>query len=112
MHRAGADFVMTYASMGANSIFNILEGQDVLVLAEGLNIFNHKVNERLNGKSLIESNIRNKTGCTVVAIKCKDEGMVVSPEPQRVLKMDQEIIMIGSSEGENSFTRIYENGTK
>ena len=112
MHRAGADFVMTYASMGANSIFNILEGQDVLVLAEGLNIFNHKVNERLNGRSLIESNIRNKTGCTVVAIKCKDEGMVVSPEPQRVLKMDQEIIMIGSSEGENSFTRIYENGTK
>lgn len=112
MHRAGADFVMTYASMGANSIFNILEGQDVLVLAEGLNIFNHKVNERLDGKSLIESDIRKETGCTVVAIKCKDEGMVVSPEPQRVLKLDQEIIMIGSSEGENAFTNIYENDRK
>ncbi|MEX2462910.1 MAG: NAD-binding protein, partial [Balneolaceae bacterium] len=99
MHRAGADFVMSYASMGANSIFNILEGQDVLILAEGLNIFNHKVNHTLDNKSLIDSDIRNKTGCTVVAIKCKDDGMVVSPEPQRVLKLDQEIILIGSSEG-------------
>jgi voltage-gated potassium channel len=108
MHRAGADFVMTYASMGANSIFNILEGQDVLVLAEGLNIFNHKVNQILDGISLIESDIRKETGCTVVAIKCKDEGMIVSPEPDRVLKQDQEIILIGSPEGENAFSSIYE----
>ena len=108
MHRAGADFVMTYASMGANSIFNILEGQDVLVLAEGLNIFNHKVNQILDGKSLIESDIRKETGCTVVAIKCKDEGMIVNPEPDRVLRLNQEIILIGSSDGENLFTSVYE----
>lgn len=108
MHRAGADFVMTYASMGANSIFNILEGQDVLVLAEGLNIFNHKVKQMLDGKSLIESDIRKETGCTVVAIKCKDKGMIVSPEPDRVLKLNQEIILIGSSEGENAFSSFYE----
>ncbi len=112
MHRAGADFVMSYASMGANSIFNILEGQDVLILAEGLNIFNHKVNEKLADKSLIESNIRKETGCTVVAIKCKDDGMVVGPEPSRKLLFNQEIILIGSSEGENIFTSKYENGYK
>lgn len=111
MHRAGADFVMSYASMGANSIFNILEGQDVLVLAEGLNIFNHRVNRKLAGKSLIESNIRQETGCTVVAIKCKDKGMIVSPEPARVLKKDQDIILIGSPEGESTFTKTYEMGS-
>lgn len=108
LHRAGADFVMSYASMGANSIFNILEGQDVLVLAEGLNIFNHKVNKKLAGKNLIESNIRQETGCTVVAIKCKEKGMIVSPEPTRVLKNEQEIILIGSPEGESKFTETYE----
>ena len=110
LHRAGADFVMSYASMGANSIFNIIEGQDVLVLAEGLNIFNHKVNKKLSGKSLIESNIRQETGCTVVAIKCKDDGMVVSPKPDRVLELNQEIILIGSAQGEMQFSRKYENG--
>lgn len=108
MHRAGADFVMSYATMGANSIFNILEGQEVLTLAEGLNIFNHKVNKKLAGQSLIESDIRKETGCTVVAIKCKNEGMIVSPDPKRILKMDQEIILIGSADGENDFSSRYE----
>ena len=107
MHRAGADFVMSYASMGANSIFNIIEGQDVLVLAEGLNIFNHKVNNLLAGKTLIESDIRKKTGCTVVAIKCK-EGMKVSPEPDRKLEEGEEIVLIGSTEGEAEFVKVYE----
>ena len=110
LHRAGADFVMSYASMGANSIFNIIEGQDVLVLAEGLNIFNHKVNKKLAGKSLIQSDIRKETGCTVVAIKCKDEGMIVSPQPERVLELNQDIILIGSAQGEMQFSRKYENG--
>jgi voltage-gated potassium channel len=112
MHRAGADFVMSYASMGANSIFNIIEGQDVLILAEGLNIFNHKVNEKLANKNLIESDIRKETGCTVVAIKCKEKGMIVSPDPKRVLKSDQDIILIGSTEGETRFTQKYENEKK
>lgn len=107
MHRAGADFVMSYASMGANSIFNILEGQEVLVLAEGLNIFNHKVNSKLASKSLIQSDIRRETGCTVVAIKCSDK-MEVSPQPDRVLKKDEELILIGSAEGESQFSNRYE----
>ena len=107
LHRAGADFVMSYASMGANSIFNILEGQDVLVLAEGLNIFNHKVNENLAGKSLIKSDIRKDTGCSVLAVKCKDR-MLVSPEPSRSLKMGEELILIGSPEGESDFSSKYE----
>jgi len=107
MHRAGADFVMSYASMGSNSIFNILEGQDVMILAEGLTVFNHRVNKRLAGKNLIESNIRKETGCTVMAVKCK-EGMDVSPSPKRVLKVGEEIILIGSPEGEYDFSRKYE----
>jgi voltage-gated potassium channel len=107
LHRAGADFVMSYASMGASSIFNILEGQDVLILAEGLTIFNHKVNRHLADKTLIESDIRNRTGCTVMAIKGKD-GMEVSPNPERALLLDEDIILIGTSEAENEFNRLYE----
>ncbi|CAN5273460.1 potassium channel protein [soil metagenome] len=106
LHRAGADFVMSYASMGANSIFNILEGQDVLMLAEGLNIFNHKVGKYLAGKSLIESDIRKETGCTVIAMK-QDGVMVVNPSPDSVLTKDQEIILIGKFESESKFKEIY-----
>jgi len=107
LHRAGADFVMSYASMGANSIFNILEGQDVLVLAEGLNIFNHRVNESLSGKTLIKSDIRKETGCSVLAIKCEDE-MEVGPQPDRTLQSGEELILVGSPKGETQFSSKYE----
>ncbi|PKD43605.1 potassium channel family protein [Rhodohalobacter barkolensis] len=107
MHRAGADFVMSYASMGAGSIFNILEDKDVIMLAEGLNIFNYQVDSKLSGISLLESNIRQKTGCTVIAVNCKNEEMLVNPPPERVLEKDDEIVLIGSSEGEKRFTNNF-----
>ncbi|MGM0458021.1 MAG: potassium channel family protein [Bacteroidota bacterium] len=106
LHRAGADFVMSYASMGANTIFNILEGQDVMMLAEGLNIFNHKVCSTLSGKNLIQTDIRKKTGCTVLAIRENGE-MTINPDPEMKMKTDQELILIGESEGEKMFNDIY-----
>jgi len=105
LHRAGADFVMSYASMGANTIFNILEGQDVLLLAEGVSIFNRSITKKLAGKSLIESNIRQQTGCTIIAIQEGD--MIINPHPETKLKKDQEIILIGKFEGEEKFNKLY-----
>lgn len=106
LHRAGADFVMSYASMGASTIFNILEGQDVMMLAEGLNIFNHKVSSTLAGKNLIQTNIRKKTGCTVIAIRENGE-MTINPDPEMKMNTDQELILIGESEGEKMFNELY-----
>jgi voltage-gated potassium channel len=106
LHRAGADFVMSYASMGANIIFNILEGQDVLMLAEGVNFFHRKVSKKLAGKTLIESNIRQETGCSVIAIQEQDE-MIVNPEPEYKLKQDQDMILIGRFEGESKFNQVF-----
>lgn len=111
MHRAGADFVMSYASMGANTIFNIMEGQDVLMLAEGLNVFSHKVKSKLAGKTLIESDIRKKTGCTVIAMKINGE-MVVNPSPDAKLEDGQEILLIGQYESESQFKERYVDDKK
>lgn len=106
LHRAGADFVMSYASMGANTIFNILEGQDVMMLAEGLNIFNHKVTATLAKKSLMQSDIRQKTGCTVIAIRENGE-MKINPDPNTVMNPNQELILIGETKGEKIFNDLY-----
>lgn len=106
LHRAGADFVMSYASMGANTIFNILEGQDVMMLAEGLNIFNHKVSSTLKGKSLIQTDIRKKTGCTVIAVRENGE-MRINPDPEMKMNTNQELILIGESKGEKIFNEHY-----
>lgn len=112
LHRAGADFVMSYASMGANSIFNIIESKSILMLAEGLNVFDHKVNYHLANKSLIESDIRKETGCTVIAINCKSGKMLINPPPDRTLKEGDEIVLIGTSESENDFNTRYELADK
>jgi Trk K+ transport system NAD-binding subunit len=112
MHRAGADFVMSYATMGAGTIFNILEGQEVMVLAEGLQIFNHRVNASLAGRTLRETEIRKKTGCSVIAVDCENYEMEVNPRPGRKLVKGEEIALIGSTEGEKKFKQLFENGSK
>ncbi|WP_035805009.1 potassium channel family protein [Lunatimonas lonarensis] len=106
MHRAGSDFVMSYASMGANTIFNLLERSGILMVAEGLDLIEVAVPESLEGRSIAASCIRKETGCTVIAVKA--EGIThVNPAPDMVLQKDAEIILIGTVEAEKKFFERY-----
>ena len=80
LHTAGADLVMSYASLAANTILNLLKPDEVLMLAEGLNVFRVGVHDSLRGKSLAESQIRLQTGCSVIATS-QDGKMVINPDP-------------------------------
>ena len=102
LHRAGADFVMSYASMGANAIFNLLERGDTLMVAEGLDVFKVGMPASLVGKTIAESGIRRTTGCTVIALD-SDGTTQVNPDPTRPLPAEAEMILIGSAEGESRF---------
>ena len=104
LHRAGADFVISNASLGANIIFNFLRNEDTLLLTEGLNIFHLKAPDSLVGKTLLESGIRERTGCTVIAIS-RDGKMSINPEAKTVIKEDDELVLIGTFDAEKSFLR-------
>jgi len=106
LHRAGADFVLSYATMGANAIFNILERNDILIVAEGLNVFTVKAPPTLTGKTLIESNIRQKTGCSVLAIR-KDNLQNVNPDPDVTISEQCELVMVGTNEDEIKFMELF-----
>lgn len=106
LHRAGADFVMSYASMGANIIFNLLKRSDVLMLAEGLNVFRLRTPPALAGQTLAESALRRETGCSVVAWQ-HGGHMEINPNPHQPLAPDSELILIGSVEAEEKFFRRY-----
>jgi Trk K+ transport system NAD-binding subunit len=106
LHRAGADFVMSYASMGANAIFNVLRRADVLMLAEGLTVFRVAVPPALVGKTIAESAVRSQTGCSIVALTA-NSTIEINPEPNRTLTADAELILIGVVEAENQFLKIY-----
>jgi K+/H+ antiporter YhaU regulatory subunit KhtT len=108
LHRAGADFVMSYASLGANAIFNFLKNEDTWMLAEGLNIFRLMVPESLVGKNLVRSGIRELTDCSVVAIR-DDGAMTINPDPQITIRKGAELILIGTDEGERKFLQAFES---
>ena len=102
LHRAGADFVLSYATMGANAIFNILERNDIIVVAEGLNVFTVETPPELAGKLLIESQIRQQTGCNVLSIR-KDGQQIINPDPKLKITEQSELVMAGTTEDEKRF---------
>ncbi|HPG70778.1 MAG TPA: NAD-binding protein [Syntrophales bacterium] len=107
LHRAGADFVMSLATLGADAIYNYLINEDTSMLAEGLNIFRLKAPESLVGKNLARSKIREVTDCSVVAIRDGD-AMAIIPDPQTLIRKDSELILIGTDEGEKKFLQAFE----
>jgi Trk K+ transport system NAD-binding subunit len=106
LHTAGADLVMSYASMAANTILNLLKPDEVLMLAEGLNIFRVLLPPTYIGKSLAESRIRSQTGCNVVAI-CEPEVMCINPNPSYRFSDNNELVLIGSDEAESRFFKMH-----
>ena len=106
LHRAGADFVMSYASMGANAVYNVLESGDVLMLAEGLEVFRHPVPPSVVGRPLADTGIREATGCSVVALET-GSGTIINPPPETPLPSGAEIILIGTPAAERSFVQRF-----
>jgi voltage-gated potassium channel len=106
LHRAGADAVLSYASTGANAIWNVLTADNTLQLAEGLDVFRVAVPTELAGRTLVEARIRENTGCTVVAV-AKDGALVSNPDAREPLPAASDLVLIGDSESEDRFLSRY-----
>jgi len=105
LHRAGADSVLSYASMGASAAMNLLQRNKILMVAEGLDLFEVRVPTELAGKTIAETSIRENTGCSVVAIRTED-GIEAVPDPFTTLPADAEIVLIGTAEAEDRFLEL------
>jgi len=108
LHRAGADFVMSYASMGGNAIFNLLKRTDVLLISEGLSLFRIKLPVKLAAMTIAETSIQEDSGCYITAVFANNV-MHINPEPSMRLPAESEIILIGSVESEQRFLELYES---
>ena len=58
---------------------------------------------------IAETAIRERTGCSVVAIRT-ERGMEVVPNPAAHLPADADIVLIGTAEGEERFLDLYCKG--
>jgi uncharacterized transporter YbjL len=60
--------------------------------------------------ALVENGIRENTGCSVIAIH-RGGSMQSNPDPSETLRIDDEIIMIGTAESEKKFVAMYPRET-
>ncbi len=106
LHRAGADSVLSYASIGATTIWNAMSRNDTVVLAEGLEVFRVPCPTSLAATTLAEAEVRSRTGCSVVAI-ATGGSMVTNPDPRRPLPGAGELVLIGDSASQSAFLEAF-----
>jgi Trk K+ transport system NAD-binding subunit len=111
LHSAGADQVMSYFSIAASKIFNLLKPHGLQVLAEGVNLFRKMTPPQFVGKALSECHIRRLTGCNLVAIKSRG-AMRINPEPSSVFQADDELFLVGSDEAQQAFLRQFSEAAR
>ncbi len=106
IHRAGANFVLSYATLGSEAVLSISKGQELTILGEGITLFIAQTPISLEGKSLAESGIGAKTGLSVIAIK-ENSQVVTLLSADTLLPPGAEIVMLGNTEMRNKFNEIY-----
>ena len=107
LHSAGADQVLSLASLVSSSIFSLLSPDKLLMINERLSIFRYTIRGSLSGKTLRDCGIRNRTQCSVVAIRSTTGAMYVNPAPGHTFALGDALYLIGDSEGEEKFRKLY-----
>ncbi len=111
LYAAGADFVVSNASVGASILFNMLESKASAFLSEGINVFRRPLPKTLAGQTIANSRIRPLTGCSIVALEAPQATEpIVVPPPETVLEKGMNLILIGSPEQEEAFGQRFAKG--
>ncbi len=96
IHRAGADFALSYTSLGVESIYALLAGRDMVLLGEGVEFFALPIPPAVAGRSLAESELGARTGLNVIAIET-DEGVEANPPADRPLPARGKLLALGTA---------------
>ncbi len=106
IYRAGADFVLSYSSLGCEFIMAYLMGRQPVLVGEGADFFTIEVTKGMIGKTLAQSGIGAKTGLTVIAIE-NDESTQTNPKANTVLEKHAKLLMVGTNEQREKFNEVF-----
>ncbi len=106
IHRAGADFVLSYASLGVETIYSSLVGRESVVLGETLDLFHLPVPPSLSGQTLAESGIGARTGLNVIAIR-NNGHVTTNIAPTHLLESGSELVVIGDVRQRHAFSEAF-----
>ena len=109
IHQAGADFVLSYAWLGAEAVFSILEDEEMVLLGVGINLFTIIVPKSLENKTLAETQIGALTGLTVIALQ-HDDDVITNLSASTVLQEGSQLLMMGDTKQRQDFVHKFGNG--
>lgn len=75
IQRAGADFVLSYASLGVHSVLAIVQRRQLVVLGEGADLFHIPLPRALVGQTVAEADLGARTGLHVIALQTGNEAI-------------------------------------
>ncbi len=107
INRAGADYVLSYASLGRETIYSLVLGREPILLEEGVDLFDVPAPDSLKGKTLSGSQIGARTGLIVIGLY-EDGRCLTNPPPDRKLTPGCQLLMVGTDRQRQAFHDIYE----
>jgi len=116
---AGADNVIMPDKIGGAHMANLVVTPDLVEFLDNLSVSGEKDSINVEQipfenvcpdgaeKAILELDIRNKTGCSVIGYKASDGDYVVNPEPSMKLKKGSSLILIGRPEQIKNLKKLY-----
>jgi Trk K+ transport system NAD-binding subunit len=106
IYRAGADFAISYASLGVEQVFSQLHGRELWILGEGFELFSLLVPPSLAGRRLDGSKISERTGLDVIAIQ-QDGRVITNPPSSMILEQGSDLFMMGGTRERAAFAKEF-----
>ena len=102
IQRAGADFVLSYASLGVQTVYSIVQRRELIVLGEGVDLFYVPLPQ-----SLADAGIGSRTGLNVIGVQKGGQFVTNLPPDQRLVK-GSTLVALGSAEQWEHFSAVYQ----
>ncbi|RFN58532.1 potassium channel family protein [Marixanthomonas ophiurae] len=116
---AGADNVIMPDKIGGDHMANLVVTPDLVEFLDNLSVSGEKDSINVeqipfenvcpdgNQKAILELDIRNKTGCSVIGYKASGGEYIVNPEPSMKLEKGSSLILIGRPDQIKNLKKLY-----
>lgn len=105
LYRAGADYVLSLAAVSGRMLASIVLEEEILSPGAQLKLIRTTAPGAV-GESLADADIRNRTGCTVIAAE-RSGSVVTNPGASFVIEAGHELVVAGTDENITRFQRAF-----
>ena len=105
LYRAGADSVLSYATIGATDLWNHAGLSHRVLVAEGNELFLVPRPASLVRRSVRDDEVRRRTGCHIVAVL--DEDGTLGYDTESIPSAPGQLLLLGDRHSEHRFRQLY-----